>query len=272
MTRMIRLAAVAGLWAGTALAEDSGDMAALLDALRIEGAVEIMRAEGLDYGADVGAEMVPGVSQAAWAARVAEVYNSDRMARQVSDGLRDALAPEHVGPVLTFLQSETGQDIIALEISAREAFLDPATEEAAFASYEEAKRAETPLYQQVQGLIDDSSLVDFNVMGALNSNLMFYRGLDEGGAIEMPESEMLSDVWAQEEAVRDDSAAWLGAFLMMAYRPLEPEALEAYAAFYRSEPGRALNAAIFRAYDGMYEQVSYLLGLAVAQQMTSEEL
>lgn len=272
MTRMICLAGAGGLWVGAAVAEDNRDMAALLDALRIEDTVEIMRAEGLDYGAEIAADMLPGVSEGAWAEQLSIIYDTGRMARQVSDGLNTALEAEDIGPVLDFLQSDTGQEIVALEISAREAFLDPAIEEAAFARYEEAKRAETPLYQQVQGLIADSSLVDFNVMGALNSNLMFYRGLDEGGAVEMGESEILSDVWAQEEAVRDESAAWLGAFLMMAYRPLEADALEAYAAFYRSEPGRALNAAIFKAYDGMYEQVSYLLGLAVAQQMTSEEL
>lgn len=272
MARLTVCAGALGLWAGVAVAQDTPDMAALLDALRVEESVGIMRAEGLEYGASLADDMLPGVSAEAWAAQVSKIYDPARMAHKVSDGLAAALEPGYVAPALAFLTSDTGQEIVALELSAREAFLDPDTEEAALTVYEDAKTAQTPLYLQVQGLIDDSALIDFNVMGALNANLMFYRGLEEGGAIEMGEMEMLSDVWEQEDAVRAESETWLGSFLMMAYRPLAAAELDAYAAFYRTPEGRALNAAIFEAYDGMYEQVSYLLGLAVAQQMTSEEL
>ncbi|WP_135505369.1 DUF2059 domain-containing protein [Roseovarius aestuariivivens] len=257
---------------GAVQAGEAEDMDALLEALRINDAVEIMRAEGLVYGNEIAADMLPETSEDAWAAQLSRIYDTDRLAGQVSTRLAEALAGTDLAPLVAFMTSETGREIVALEISAREAFLDPATEDAAFASYEAAKEEQTILYRKVQVLIEDSALVDFNVMGALNANLMFYRGLEDGGAIEMGESEMLKDVWAQEDAVRAESESWLGAFLMMAYRPLDPDALEAYTAFYRTPEGQALNAAIFEAYDGMYEQVSYLLGRAVARQMTSEEL
>ena len=71
-------------------------------------------------------------------------------------------------------------------------------------------------------MIDDSDLIEFNVMGTLNSSLMFYRGLSDGGAYEATEDEIFADVWSQEEATRDSSAEWLGAFLMVAYEPLDP--------------------------------------------------
>lgn len=270
--RAVILAGVAGLWAGAATAQDSAGLPALMEALRIDDTVQIMRAEGLDYGAELAAEMVPGASAAGWSAQLSMIYDHDRMEQQIEDGLRAALDGEDIAPMLSFMASETGQEIMALEISARAALLDPATEEAATARYEVARNAETPLYQRVETLIEDSALVDFNVMGALNANLMFYRGLQEGGAIEMGEADMLADVWAQEDAVRSDSRAWLGAFLLMAYRPLEADALDAYIAFYRSEAGRTLNAALFEAYDGMYEDISYRLGRAVARQMQGQDL
>lgn len=272
MSRLAVCLGAIGLWAGAVAADETADITALLEALQVEKSVEIMRAEGLEYGAGLAEEMLPGVSQEAWAQQVSRIYDVERMTQEVTDGLVAALPQEHMEPVLAFLTSDTGRQIVTLELSAREAFLDPGTEDAAVEHFEEARDDETPLYQQVQILIEDSSLIEFNVMGALNANLMFYRGLDEGGAIEMGEAEMLSDVWAQEDAVRAESAQWLGAFLMMAYRPLEPDALEAYAEYYRTDEGRALNAALFKAYDAMYAQISYLLGLAVAQQMTSEEL
>ena len=58
----------------------------------------------------------------------------------------------------------------------------------------------------------------------------------------------------------------------MAYDPLAPDDLEAYAAFYRTEAGQALNQAMFSAFNQMFEEISYLLGQAVAQHMLSEQL
>ena len=58
----------------------------------------------------------------------------------------------------------------------------------------------------------------------------------------------------------------------MVERALAEDELEAYAELYRSPEGKVLNTAIFEAYDRMYDEISYLLGQAVAQQMQSEEL
>lgn len=248
------------------------DMAALIDAMRIDDTVEIMRKEGLRYGSELGTEMLPGVNPQTWQDMVGRIYDTEKMAKVVAQGFETALEGREITELVAFYTSETGQEIVALELSAREAFLNEDTETAAMDAYEVARDADTPLFRQVETLIADSDLVDYNVMGALNSNLMFYRGLADGGAFEMSEEDMLADVWAQEGEIRDDSAGWLGAFLLLAYQPLDEDELEAYAEFYRSEQGQVLNAAIFEAYDQMYEELSYLLGRAVAQQMQSEEL
>ena len=83
---------------------------------------------------------------------------------------------------------------------------------------------------------------------------------------------MLADVVTQESEIRDESAEWLGAYLYMAYQSLSQEQLETYAELYRSDQGQAVNAAIFQAYDQMYEELSYLLGRAVADQMRGQDL
>ncbi len=275
MTRVLSLACatVFALLVTSPMVRAAGeDMAALIDALRIDETVEIMRKEGLRYGGELGAEMLPGVNANAWQDQVARIYDTDKMAQVVTQGFETALDGKEIAEVVAFFTSETGQEIISLELSAREAFLNEDTEMAAMDAYERARDENSHLFQQVETLISDSDLVDYNVMGALNSNLMFYRGLADGGAFEMSEEDMLADVWSQEGDVRNDSEGWLGAFLILAYQPLDDAELEAYAEFYRSEQGKVLNAAIFEAYDQMYEELSYLLGRAVAQQMQSEEL
>lgn len=251
---------------------DDAEMDRLIDLMRIEETVEIMRKEGLRYGAEIGAEMLPGVDPEDWRRTVERIYDPAKMEVVINQGFETALEDQPLGTLVSFFSSELGQTIISLEIEARGAFLDEEAELAAMDAYEQARDDETRLYQEVETIIADSDLVEFNVMGAMNANLMFYRGLADGGAIELGEEDMLADVWAQEPDIRAESEAWLGSFLLMAYRPLSIEELAAYAELYRTAEGRVLNVAIFNAYDRMYDEISYLLGRAVAEHMRSEEL
>ena len=254
------------------LADDSEDMDRLIDLMRIEETVEIMRKEGLRYGAEIGAEMLPDVDPKEWERSVARIYDPAKMEVVINQGFEAALEDKDVAALVDFFTSDLGQEIITLEIAARAAFLDEETEMAAADAFEMARDGETKLYQQVETIISDSDLVEFNVMGAMNANLMFYRGLADGGAIDLGEEDMLADVWAQEPEIRAESEAWLGSFLLLAYRPLSPDDLDTYAALFRTPEGRLLNTAIFEAYDRMYDEISYLLGQAVAEHMRSEEL
>ena len=114
--------------------------------------------------------------------------------------------------------------------------------------------------------------MEFNVAGGLTANLRFYRGLAEGGAIEMSEAEMLSEVWSQEAEVRADTEEWLMAYLLMAYAPLSDAEIAEYVALSGTPAGQELNRALFAGFDGMYADLSYALGLAVALQMKGEDL
>jgi hypothetical protein len=78
----------------------------------------------------------------------------------------------------------------------------------------------------------------------------------------VPEDQIMSDIWAQEAQIREDTTAWLYAFLGLAYDPLTEAELETYIDFLESPAGQRLNAALFVAYDKVFRPVSYDLGRA----------
>ncbi|WP_288940215.1 DUF2059 domain-containing protein [uncultured Roseovarius sp.] len=261
------------LLAGSATADETqAQFEALLNALQIEETVHVMHDEGVAYGKEVGADMLPDADAVSWQRVVNRIHDADKMRALVERGFADALAGEDLKPMLDFLQTPRGQNIVGLEIAARRAFLDSAVEEAARDRLEQRRDENAPVLELISQLIRDSDLIERNVTGALNSNLMFYNGLVDGGALEMSQDDILSDVWSQEDTVREDARDWMNAFLLMAYEPLEPADLQAYVEFYRTPAGRVLNRAMFDAFNRMYEELSYILGRAVARHMQSEKL
>jgi hypothetical protein len=83
---------------------------------------------------------------------------------------------------------------------------------------------------------------------------------------------MLSDVWAQEPRTRSETEEWVKSFLLMAYGPLSGDDLDTYIGVTDTPEGQQLNRALFDGFNGMYEDISYALGLAVARQMQGTEL
>ncbi|SEM05578.1 hypothetical protein SAMN05443999_1126 [Roseovarius azorensis] len=247
------------------------EIARLMQALRFEETVGIMRAEGLRYGGDVGKEMLGDAERARWGRVVDKVYDDEAMLAKVSARFSEAMAGVDVATLLAFFEGP-GAEIVALELAARRALLDDAAEAAAEAVYARMAAEGAPLVDQVSEIIADSDLTERNVAAALNSNLSFYRGLADGGGLDLGEDEMLAEIWAQEDEMRQQTGDWLHAYLVMAYEPLGAETLADYADLWRSAEGRDLNRALFTAYDAMYEDLSYRLGLAVALQMRGEDL
>lgn len=249
----------------------AGEVDRLMAALHFEETVAIMRAEGLRYGGDVGDEMLSAVERARWDRVVGRVYDADRMLAQVQSRFAQAMDGADTGALLGFFEGQ-GAEVVALEIAGRRALLDDGTEAAAEARYAELAAADAPIVRHVATLIADSDLIERNVAGALNANLGFYRGLADGGGLDLSEQEMLAEIWAQEPEMREETRDWLQAYLTMAYQPLPQEVLEAYIALYRSAEGQQLNHALFVAFDAMYEELSYHLGLATALTMQGEDL
>ncbi|PVA08836.1 hypothetical protein DC366_17205 [Pelagivirga sediminicola] len=263
---------------GAAAQERAAPIEALARALRVAESVEIMRDEGLVYSDQIAATMLPDVDHAAWRAQVAQLYDPARMQELVLQGLERSLKGADLAPMLAFFESEAGRMAVRAELDARRAFLDPAEEEAARAAAQAGEAAtdgpQARLLGQIRQLIDSGDLIERNVAAALNGDMMFWSGvMDAGAPGPAADGEELSDVvTADLEQTRRDTEEWIMAFLMAACAPLSPEQMDAYVVFFGTQAGRDLNAALFDGYNGMYDQMAYILGHMAGSWMVSAPL
>ncbi|PYG31700.1 DUF2059 domain-containing protein [Pelagimonas varians] len=241
----------------------------VLDALELDQLLDIMREEGVLYGSEMATDLFAGGENARWQGILEEIYDTSKMDQLVRRNFGEVLGDTDTAGILNFFESDLGKRAVSLELSARRAMIDDSVEEAARGSYH---TAEDRVLDRVTDFIQANDLIEANVTGALNASFQFYRGMVDGGGFEMSESEILSDVWAQEAETRKDTEEWIYGFLMMAYGPLEDGDLEKYTAFSASPEGRALNRALFAGFNAMYDEISYALGLAAAQQLQGLDL
>ncbi|MCQ0092828.1 DUF2059 domain-containing protein [Roseovarius sp. M141] len=268
--------------AQVAAAQDrAADFEALADALDITETVAIMREEGLVYGDQIAGAMLPDVDTAGWQRQITQLYDVERMEQLVLQGLERALEGADLAPMLAFYRSETGQRAVTLELAARRAFLDPEAEDAArAAAVEAAAQKDGPqadLLRLIRRLIEGGDLIERNVTASLNADMMFWRGvMDAGGpgpaGDQSDENELADAVIAGLAETRRETEAWMTAFLLVACGPLTPEQMDEYAAFFETRDGRILNAALFDGFNGMYDQLAYILGHAAGTWMNSAPL
>lgn len=251
-------------------------VAALAETLRIRDLVAILRDEGLAYAETLDEDLFPGRGGPDWVRQAGLVYDLEAMQGRFMDVFDAEMAqePEALASALDFFGSESGQRILTLEMEARRALLDKSIEEAARARVEEMQAEGDPRLVMLDRFVTANDLIEANVQGALNANLAFYRGMVEAGGMgeAVDEGQMLSDVWSQEEEVREETRVWLYAYLAMAYDPLPDAELDAYIAFSESPQGQRLNAALFAAFDAVFVQVSRDLGRAAALQMMGQDI
>jgi hypothetical protein len=272
---MILLAALTAFAAAGPRAHAQG-VDDLSRALQVERLMAVMREEGVRYGADLEAELFPGSGGPRWQAIVDRIHDAERMGRVVRETLRAGLAddPAAAAASVAFFAGPIGQRVVELEIAAREALLDETVKDAAELALDDLRAARDPRLALLERFVTVNDLVESNVAGALNSNLAFYRGMVEAGGVDgsLTESDMLADLWSQEDQIREDTRTWLYPYLAMAYQPLSDADLEAYIAFSASPAGQVLNSALFAAFDAMFAMLSHDLGLAAATLMQGEDL
>ena len=245
----------------------------VLDALRLPEMLQVMREEGVSHGADLSLDMTGRPGNAQWLAVLDRIYDTDKMDTVMRDAFAEAFGDTPTDPLLAFFTSDLGKEIVALELDARRAMVDPDFEEQTREAYRlRAAREEDARREQVADFIATGDLIEANVAGALNASFQFYRGLIDGGAFTMSESDVLRDVWSQEEETRTDTREWLFAYLLLSYEALDDAEFQAYHDLSASDEGRALNRALFAGFNLMYDELSYALGLAVARQMAGEDL
>ncbi|MEM1064510.1 MAG: hypothetical protein AAGJ74_03330 [Pseudomonadota bacterium] len=270
----IALALTAAFAAPPAAAELSPDQQRLFEALGLPATIEIMREEGVEYGAQLESTMFPGRGGSSWIAIVEQIYDTGAMTATVADEFGTALSGTDITPLLDFFASERGQEIISFEITARQAFTDPDIETAANERMRQMRVDDDPRLTLLDQFIDTNDLIGSNLMGAMNANWAFYQGLAEGGGVDdaVTDEQMLLNIWEQEDEVRAETELWVYSYLALAYQPLADEDLEAYIALSQSEEGQALNRALFSAFDAMYNTIHRGLGLAASRFMVGEDI
>ena len=250
-------------------AEPAGD---LLDALKIDEIVELMRIEGQGYAEEMATDLLPAGESETWRQSVDRLYTPNAMEEVVRAGFLESFGDTDPAPLLAYFASEAGQKVVSLEIEARRAMVDPDVESAAREAWRERAGSGDTRLDQLDEFVEANDLLETNVVGALNASFQFYLGLVDGGGLEMTEPEILEEVWMQEEVTRADTLEWLYGYLLLAYRPLSDAELDAYVDISATPEGKAMNRALFAGFNAMYNEISYGLGLAAAQEMLAQDL
>lgn len=248
------------------------DAEELARVLHLDEVAAVLRDEGVTHGANLDRDMLDGRGGRYWADQVARIYAPERMARQVTQALAEGMTAQQIAQSIGFFETERGQEILALETAARISMQDPQVEAIARAAYSGLKGGDDGRLAAVTRFVEVNDLLERNVAGAMNASFRFYRGLADGGALNLDDEAILADVWGAEAETRADTETWLYGYLLMAYRPLRDADLEAYIDYSRTDAGQALNAALFAGFDKMYSDISYTLGRSLARAMAGSEL
>jgi hypothetical protein len=246
------------------------------DVMQLDELFEVLREEGLSYGAKLEADMFPSGGGPGWAGALSRIYDIPRLRSGFNQALRAGLAadPDALAEITDFFASDLGSRILMLEIEARRAFLDEATEDAARVAADRLRASRDPRARQIDRFIEISDLLEMNVAGALSGNLAFLSGMNETGVngVRLPDEEVMEQVWGQEEQIRSDTESWLHSYLGLAYAPLTEAELDAYIAFWETPAGKRLNATLFAAFDQVFSGVSQELGRAAGQAMLGQDI
>jgi len=270
---MLRLLLLTWAWLAAALgpvwANDGVDQ--LARALKLEEVAEILRDEGLRYGASIDTDVLAGQGGAHFASVVSEIYTKERIMSVLRNGLAEHMDAAQLREGAAFFDSDLGQTIIALENSARRAFADVTIEDAARERFE-ATDPDDRFVMQLRAYIEINDLIEQNVNGALTADYNYYLGLAEGSGVPRDDQGVLASILESRDDIRDDTTGWIYGFLMLAYSPLSEDQMADNIAFAKSEAGVALNTALFEGFDALYNGISFDLGMAVARAMHATDL
>ena len=118
----------------------------------------------------------------------------------------------------------------------------------------------------LEDFIAANDLIESNVVGAMNSDIAYFRGFSAGAQKDMglDEADIMREVWAGEPEARAQVMEWVYGFSALAYQPLDEDEFDAYIAFGKTDAGRALNTAVFAAFDNVYADLARGLGAGTA--------
>ena len=250
------------VWAGSSGMEP--DLESLVEALRLMEVMEILGREGLEHGQELDKALLGGNAGTYFTQQVEAIFDAEAMTGRFKATMAEHMSAQAVDQSVAFFASDLGRRIIGLEISARVAFgeddvQDMAVEVLDKLPHDDARR------RLVAEYVAANDLVARNVKGTQSSEYNMYRGLVDGGYLAGDDGSYLAGMMADREALMHDTEEWAMSFHLMAYQPLSEDDQRANIAFSRSESGQLFNTAMFKAFDGMYDDIFYRLGRLVAR-------
>ncbi|MFX4297914.1 hypothetical protein [Sulfitobacter sp. DFL-23] len=252
------------LWlalASVALAGPEADTTIRL--LQLEGQMQVAREEALRHAETLNRDILGGQGGALWTSQIDSIYDVVRMTEGARPAI-EAIETTTLERLNLFLGSDLGRQITDLELAARIAMMDEDREEAARRAFADLQGTDDPRLTAARAIIDAGDLVERNVSTALTASYQFYSALVDGGAYQMTEEQILTEVWSQEETLRIDTEAWLMGYLMLLVQPLDADDRATYVAFAQTPEANALNAALFDGFGVVYSDLSYALGRVLA--------
>lgn len=242
------------------------------EAFNMSEIFEILRDEGVASAIKTAEEDEAITLSPAWTSRVASIYAVEKMDAAFRHGIEEGAGLERTEDALTFFESDLGQRIVNMEITARRALSDEQIENAMREKAQSLEEENPNRLEMYKLFIEVNNLIDSNVMGALNSNLAFYRGLGTNelfGALD--ERSILSRVYEQEAEIREDMVDWTMNFSVRAYELLTEDELAQYIAISDTPAGQVMNTALFAGFDKVFELHSFELGRAMAEFMQGDD-
>lgn len=270
--RLTVLATATAVFATPLFAEADGET--VYDVIGMPQIIEVMSKEGLGYTDGLARDFFAGGRPAAWDEAIDKIYGPEALGAAMRSEFLRAVGDETFPEVVDFYSSDVGQKIISLEVSARTAMLEDDLTEALEADVRANPERNDIVFNQVEAFIEGNDLINENTIGGMNANIEFYRGLVSirDGAFAFTEDQILEEVWSQEAEIRENTTTWLYAYYLFAHAPLSEAERDQIIEISQSAEGRALNAALFEAFDEVFKDISFALGATIAELSLSQDL
>ena len=117
-------------------------------------------------------------------------------------------------------------------------------------------------------------MVEQNVASSMTGLLSFNTGLAETAPARLrtPQDVLMEQVRGQERQIRAEIITWLGAYMALAYGPLDEADMDAYAAFLETPEGRHFFTAMVEGFDQALRPVMQDLGHAAGVALTGQDI
>jgi hypothetical protein len=236
----------------------------LMDLMKFQDVIEVLADEGRSMADDTPDDEL-GVPRYVWDEMITKLYDEVTMTQAFREALISAFGATDLSPIVAFYEDDLGREIAELELIARKAITDEAVLAAAGDLWAEldpqSKRAKL-----IEEYVTANDLIEMNIVGSMNSDIAYYRGFSAGAkdGMGLDDTDIMREVWAGEADARARVTEWVYGFSALAYQPLDEAEFDAYIEFGKSDAGRALNAAMFTAFDNVYADLARGLGAGTA--------